>query len=784
MYKKNILDCTLRDGGYINNWGFSYKMTKSILKALVDARIDFIECGYISDRLFKGIESTYFNSFEEINTLVKQVFETTSDSFRPKLCIMLNRGEHDIASFPENTKENYVNTIRVTFHRKEVQAAFEDIKTLIAKGYDVFVQPMVTQLYTDRELLDMIELFNSIDCKAMYIVDSFGNMKTETFKRLLYLFNNNMREDIKLGYHSHNNLQLAFTNAIAFLQSEIKRDIFLDSSIFGMGRGAGNLNTELVADYMNDHYGVGYSVEPLLETMDAYLHKLHQTNFWGYSIEHYLSATLNCHPSSATYLLQKKNLTIVDIRKILGALPDDVRNKFSREELQKYVLEFLSKNKSEPNVKLDKELKGKKNFLLIASGSSVNKNLNKIAKEQTESPELITVALNHIPNEVTCDYYFFSNQKRYKEFEVAIETKKLAVSSNIELNSAHKDVAVLDFADLYDAKVSESRNICILFLNYLSNLGAEKVQLAGLDGYNVQSEQTYSYDLSAAVFDKEMMLKENSFIKEALSNFSEKIDISFITPSIFTKDIPLKICGVIPARYNSSRFEGKPLALIAGVPMLKRTYEQAQKSKQLTKLVVATDSELIYDYCISENMNVVMTSESCLTGTDRVSEVSLNRGFDLYVNIQGDEPVVDPKNIDAIVSAFREHGTDYIAYNLYKKMDSSDEPQSVNSIKVIVNEKDELMFMSRLPVPYSKSDLSPLYNKQVCVYGFTKDALDVFSKNKKTINEKFEDIEILRFIDLGFKVKMIETQYDSIAVDVPEDIIKVESFLVRKTLNN
>lgn len=778
MHKRNILDCTLRDGGYINNWGFSYKMTKSILKALVDARIDFIECGYISDRLFKGVESTYFNSFDEINGLVEEVFATTN-SFRPQLCIMLNRGEYDIASFPQNTKDNHVNTIRFTFHKKEVQAAYEDIKTLIAKGYNVFVQPMVTQLYTDRELLDMIELFNGVDCKAMYIVDSFGNMKTETFKRLLYLFNNNMREGIKLGYHSHNNLQLAFTNAIAFLQSEIKRDIFLDSSIFGMGRGAGNLNTELVADYMNDQYQVGYAVEPLLETMDAYLHKLHQTNFWGYSIEHYLSATLNCHPSSATYLLQKKNLTIVDIRRILGSLPDDVRNKFSREELQKYVLEFLSKNKSEPNKQLDKALTNKKHFLLIGSGASVNKNLNKIDQEQKESPELITIALNHIPSKVVCDYYFFSNQKRYKEFEVVIDTQKLVVSSNIELNVAHEGVPVLNFSNLYNETVSESRNVCILFLNYLSKLGAEKVQLAGLDGYDVRSEQTYSYDLSAAVFDKEMMMKENAFISEALNKFSSKLDISFLTPSFFTKEMPLKICGIIPARFKSSRFEGKPLTLINGVPMIKRTYDQAKKSTQLNKLIVATDDKKIFDFCQKEGMEVVMTSTDCLTGTDRVSEVAKSNKFDLYVNIQGDEPVIDPKTIDAIVESFREHGNKYIAYNLYKKVDSSDEPVSPNSIKVVVNQQDELMYMSRLPVPYSKLDEQPIYNKQVCVYGFTREALAVFSDNKKTQNEKYEDIEILRYLDLGYKVKMVETLCDSIAVDVPEDVKKVETFLAK-----
>lgn len=217
--------------------------------------------------------------------------------------------------------------------------------------------------------------------------------------------------------------------------------------------------------------------------------------------------------------------------------------------------------------------------------------------------------------------------------------------------------------------------------------------------------------------------------------------------------------------------------------MIKRTYEQAKKSLLLDELVVATEHEKIKTYCESENIPVIMTSDNCLTGTDRIAEVSKEKHFDLYVNIQGDEPVIDPKSIDEIVSEYKIYKDEYIAYNLYKIIDDVSEVHSNTIIKTIVNEKDELMYMSRLGIPFNKSDKHVQYKKQVCVYGFTNRALRLFSSRDKTLNEQFEDIEILRFLDMGEKVKMKETFVDSIAVDVPEDIQKVEKFLKGKGLN-
>ena len=142
----------------------------------------------------------------------------------------------------------------------------------------------------------------------------------------------------------------------------------------------------------------------------------------------------------------------------------------------------------------------------------------------------------------------------------------------------------------------------------------------------------------------------------------------------------------------------------------------------------------------------------------------------------------DPKSIEEIINEYLKYEEEFIAYNLYKMITDISEVNTDTIIKVITNEKDELMYMSRLGVPFNKSNFEVKYKKQICVYGFTKQALDVFSSRTKTLNEQYEDIEILRFVDMGYKVKMKETTVDSIAVDVPSDVKKVENFLEKKGL--
>ncbi len=217
--------------------------------------------------------------------------------------------------------------------------------------------------------------------------------------------------------------------------------------------------------------------------------------------------------------------------------------------------------------------------------------------------------------------------------------------------------------------------------------------------------------------------------------------------------------------------------------MIQRTYNQVKQSSLLNDAIVATDDIRILDFCNTEKIPCCMTSSECLTGTDRVFEVSEQLDYDLYINIQGDEPVIDPMAIDQIFTLFARHGDAYEAYNLYKYITDEKDINSDTIIKVITNELNEAMYMSRLPVPFSKAGMVPRFKQQVPIYGYTKKALKTFAARVKTVNEQFEDIELLRFIDMGLKIKMEETNASSIAVDIPSDIVKVERFLVSHNLD-
>ena len=764
--KISVLDCTLRDGGYINNWKFPLNQIIRLLESLDKSNVDIVELGYLNDKSEQDIDSTLFESIEHIDSNFKGLLTTA------KVVVMINLFDFDFDKLAAR-KDSIVDGIRLAFHKKDIDEALIAAQKIATFGYDIFLQPMVTKTYTDDEFLLLIRKVNKMDVYAFYVVDSFGSMSLESFNHYIKLADENLDNSISLGYHSHNNMQLAFSNAISFCKTNKKRNIILDSSIYGMGRGAGNLNTELILDYLNYEKKEKYFIVPLLEVIDEILTYYLKKKYWGFSPSQYLSASLDCHPNYSSYLVNKKTNHIANIAKILSKIPEKEKSSFNEQLIENLYEEFQLHGNSEPRGKL-KLLDGKQ-ILLIASGSSISANLERIVSE-VNSNKYITIALNHKPS-FDCDYYFFSNQQRFDKFKNLIPIEELLLTTNIETNKQANVVLNLQEIAYINGKFVD--NVAILMMNYLVMLKVNHIFIAGLDGYRL-GEENYTYNETSILNNETNLVQANDEIRFSLQHLKNIISIDIITDSIFSNDVAIRILGVIPARFNSSRYQGKPLCLINGIPMIKRTYIQAMKSSLLDSLVVATDSSKIKKYCEQEKIPVVMTSEDCLTGTDRLAEVSKLENYDFYVNIQGDEPVIDPETINQIASDYKKYRGTYHIYNLYKEISSADELDNQSIIKVVANESDELMYMSRLQVPFNKSSEKPSYKKQVCVYGFTKHALNLFSSHKKTVNEKFEDIEILRFLDLGYKVKMQETNFDSIAVDIPEDVIKVENFLNQK----
>lgn len=245
----------------------------------------------------------------------------------------------------------------------------------------------------------------------------------------------------------------------------------------------------------------------------------------------------------------------------------------------------------------------------------------------------------------------------------------------------------------------------------------------------------------------------------------------------------MKIIGVIPARYKSSRFPGKPLVDICGRPMVWWTYHQAIQVSELDEVYVATDDARIFDTCTKLGCRVIMTSEDNKTGTDRVGEVARKIPADIIVNVQGDEPLMKPETIRAAILPLINDSSIQVT-NLMARITDPVEVVNPTIPKVIVNKDNIGVYMTRATAPYPKGSIDYPYYKQICVYAFRPEALQFYCDYGKTHGkaqiEAIEDIELLRFIENGYKIHFTEVEVESLAVDTPNDLEKVRAIVAAK----
>lgn len=328
MNNIKVLDCTLRDGGYVNNWNFGKDSISDIITQLLSAKIDVIECGFVSQTKETDVNKSIYRDLNEINKYYNS--NVPSDSV---MVCMINYGEFDIDDLPEYDG-GLIKGIRLAFHKKDLVNALEMCKRIKEKGYLTFVQPMVTQNYSDDELKLLVDISNEFNPDVLYIVDSFGTMKKQELTYLYSFFDNNLISEISIGFHSHNNMQLSFSNAQILMELDTDRTIYIDSSVYGMGRGAGNLCTELITKYLNDNYLYSYNLLPILEIIDEHLMNIFIKSPWGYSVPFYIASINNCHPNYASYLLDKQTISVKDIHNILIQMDDSKRSVYDRQYIE------------------------------------------------------------------------------------------------------------------------------------------------------------------------------------------------------------------------------------------------------------------------------------------------------------------------------------------------------------------------------------------------------------------------------------------------------------------
>ena len=247
----------------------------------------------------------------------------------------------------------------------------------------------------------------------------------------------------------------------------------------------------------------------------------------------------------------------------------------------------------------------------------------------------------------------------------------------------------------------------------------------------------------------------------------------------------MKSLGIIPARFESSRFPGKPLVKIGDKTMIHRVYEQCQKASSLTEVIVATDDARIFDHVISFGGKVKMTDSNHLTGTDRIAEVAASmEDFDIMVNIQGDEPFIHPKQIESVIDIFEKNEKAEIATGV-KLIENQPDIFNPNVVKCVFGKNGKALLFSRSPIPFLRNeekedwDVSNFY-KHIGMYAFRRNTLLEITKLSPGRLEKLESLEQLRWLENGFEIYTTELPFDSFGIDTPEDLEKAEDFLKKE----
>ena len=517
-----LLDCTLRDGGYVNHWRFGRKAIPDILSKLVLANMDFIECGYLSQKKGGDPDVAQFATLDDLAAVLppKQPHQ--------RFAIMINFGEYDDAAIPPPSEDAPV--IRVCFHKKDRAAAVAYCGRLVGKGYTVFFQPMAILNYSDGEYVELIREANGIQVRCFYIVDSFGVMETKDLLRLQLMADRNLDPGIALGYHSHNNLQQAYGNAKMFVDQHLSREIVIDASVFGIGRGAGNLNMELFADYLNRQHGKAYQIEPLLDIMDEHLQSVFRETPWGYSLPFYFSAKNNCHPNYALFFSQKNTLSNRSLEQLLASMPPEVKSNYSPDVAEACYQKFQEQNVDDKEVVATLlEHIGDRPVLVLAPGKSLETERERIAAFiRDEKP--VVFAINVPPPSLSCDYLFCTNEKRLAKLERP-PSVRLVLTSNLR-HRTH-DALILNYASYLDRESLIADNPTLMLLHLFSLTGIKAVTLAGFDGYSPNPEENYfaaSLSLGSSISAK---LRKNELIRSSLERVMRNMDVHFLTRSLY-----------------------------------------------------------------------------------------------------------------------------------------------------------------------------------------------------------------------------------------------------------
>lgn len=517
-YDLKLLDCTLRDGGYVNNWKWGFSCAREIIVALTKAKVDIVEVGFLRNVEAYDKDITVCERIEELNQLLP------TDKGNTMYSAMAMRSNYDINKLSPYNGEG-IEMIRITAHDYDIEEGMDFAREVKEKGYKLSINPINIMGYSDERILWILQQVNDIHPYQFSIVDTFGSMKRRDLDRIVNLVDNNLSRDIRVALHLHENMALSCSLAQRFIDFHLNRPVSVDGSLMGMGRIPGNLPIELIADYLNDYTDSSYDIDYMMDAIQDYIAPLKGETEWGYTPAYFLSARYNLHRNYAEHYLHKGDLTNREINHILSRFDKNKATAFDSSYADKIYEEYKNNiiNDVADRLLLQKVVSGRE-VLLIAPGCSIVSHYHLI-KDYVEKLNPISISINFIPEHFDVDYAFFSNNKRYQRYKE--KNVKTIVTSNLSSDNADY---VINYNSLSGA-FEQGCNSLIMALKLMKELGICKVSIAGADGYTPNGENYYNNNLRNYI---EHGNNFNGAVSNALSKFD--INMEFITPTAYGVD--------------------------------------------------------------------------------------------------------------------------------------------------------------------------------------------------------------------------------------------------------
>lgn len=534
MKHAKLLDCTLRDGAYLVDKYFGDTTIYGMIKGLVDANIDVVEIGFLQDE-GQGEGKTVFKNAEQAKKYIP------ADKKGSVFSVLADYSRYSINNLEKNPKDSF-DAVRACFFKKERYDVIDFMKEIKKKGYKLFVQPVDILGYTDMEIIELLQAVNEIEPYCFSIVDTFGSMYVDDLQRVYSLIHHNLISTAKIGFHSHNNMQMSNALSQQFLMMTYgQREVVVDTTISGMGRGAGNTPTELVAQYMVAKLGYNYNIDSILDLIDEYMDNIRSRCTWGYTTPYFIAGCYSAHVNNIAYLTQKNSIRSKDIRYILNKVGEISRKRYDYNLLEETYMSYIESNvdDSKDLEKICNRIEGK-NVLIIAPGKSAGENQRISSYIRANNPIIITI--NFIHPEIKSDYLYFSNIKRYSYWKnnVDFAAERKILTSNVKTESNENEY-IVSFSRLVKCGWENLDNSTIMLLRLLDYAKPNTIGIAGFDGYsntNVNDKNYINREMELSNVKKNPDLVNQEIIR-MLEDFKEcrnnLTPIVFVTKSRFSR---------------------------------------------------------------------------------------------------------------------------------------------------------------------------------------------------------------------------------------------------------